>query len=104
MPKRHVSRSTGKMNDYIPWLIINVLFLKSWQHPLITNTTKRPRTNITGDFMVGALVAIHDAGGVNNLKCDDEISAVGVQRLEAMRYAIDQVVDLTHFSPVLHFI
>ena len=54
--------------------------------------------------MVGALVAIHDAGGVNNLKCDDEISAVGVQRLEAMRHAIDQVVDLTHFSPVLHFI
>lgn len=88
----------------IIWLIINVFLIKTWQHPLIINTTKRPRTNITGDFVVGALVAIHDAGGANNLKCDDEVSAIGVQRLEAMRYAVSEVVDLTHFSSELYFI
>ena len=42
--------------------------------------------------MIGGLVAIHDAGGINNLNCDSNIDSYGIQRLEAMRYAINKVI------------
>ena len=57
---------------------------------LINNDAKVSKTD--GQVMIGGLVAIHDAGGVNNLNCDSAINSYGIQRLEAMRYAVNKVL------------
>ena len=46
---------------------------------------------VSGDVMIGGLVAIKDSGGVNNVNCDDNITMFGIQRVEAMRYVVEKV-------------
>ena len=46
---------------------------------------------IQGNVMLGGLVAVHDAGGQNDVHCDSNISSYGIQRVEAMRYAVSKV-------------
>ena len=48
---------------------------------------------MNGTIMLGGLVAVYDAGGVNDRSCNSEISPYGIQRVEAMRYAISQVMN-----------
>lgn len=36
-------------------------------------------------------MAVHDAGGQNDLHCNSNISAYGIQRVEAMKYAVAKV-------------
>ncbi|XP_012553451.2 metabotropic glutamate receptor 8 [Hydra vulgaris] len=52
---------------------------------------KTPLLKIDGSVLIGGLVAVHDAGGNNNLLCSNNISMFGIMRVEAMRYAIDKI-------------
>ena len=54
--------------------------------------SSREYVKISGDIKLGALVAIHDAGGQVNRRCNSShISPFGMVRLEAMKFAINQV-------------
>eukprot|EP00111_Clytia_hemisphaerica_P018610 TCONS_00055036-protein len=53
---------------------------------------EREYANISGDIKLGALVAIYDAGGQVNRQCKTEgISPFGIQRVEAMKFAVNEI-------------
>ena len=58
---------------------------------IIFSSEDKNRLRIEGDVMIGGLVAIRDAGGINSLLCESDLSMFGIMRLEAMRYTVQKV-------------
>lgn len=82
------------MENILIWLFMALLFFVSAEFYEVESNT---RGRINGQIMIGGLAMVHDSHGINNVNCNlTKINSHGIQRVEAMRYAVSQVIIINY--------
>lgn len=89
------------MENILIWLFMALLFFVSAEFYKVESNT---RGRINGQIMIGGLAMVHDSHGINNVNCNlTKINSHGIQRVEAMRYAVSQINKNNSLLPGLTF-
>ncbi len=83
------------------FLLLNLLFISIFHYETRCNQAigKRKKLVVHGDFMIGALVPVHEQPSLGSKKvCGIIRDQYGVQRVEALLYMLDKINDKTQTS------